>query len=183
MARTIAIVEGKTEVEFVKATMPRPHVMTPFPNGKRTPVGHICEAIVDALEGFGGTNRDVVILVDREKRDETAVSIRDTILKAVSSKFPSMRFHIGVSDRHIENWIVADESFVKNTYNLPEYSYCGDGAFGDMTLHRLNSDVSIGAVDRARLLRAASAKNIAAVSPSFERFVRSIDFDWYWAKT
>jgi len=165
----------------MKATLPRPQVLTPFPNGKRTPVQHIIDAIVDSLECFGGDERNVVILVDREKRTETAKNISTSLFSVLSPKFPSMKFHIGVSDRHIENWIVADEELMCEIYKLNNHTYCGDGNFGDPQLYELCTNKSIGHVDRAKLLKSARASRIATQSASFKSFHDTIDFDWYWA--
>ena len=182
MERIVALVEGHTEEHFVRSTYANVIVQRPFPNGKSVSLEFIVDAIVNSLEFVGGNIRRVLILLDREERLLSASDMAAYITNSVSARCPGRLFYVGVSDRHIENWVLADEQQIRMTYGDPQYIYAGDGTNGKPLLKRLLGPISLGPRDRAQLIRDSSALRGAQKSESLKNFVSRVDFDWYWAK-
>lgn len=181
MERIVALVEGHMETHFVRSTYANAIVQRPFPNGRDVALEIIVECIIDALETVGGGIYRIIILLDREQRTLESCDIAAFILSSVRSAFPTRRFFVGVADRQIENWIVADEEFVRNRFGLASYTYAGDGTYGKGVLDTLCGNDLRGPKDKALMLKACSATRSAQGSQSLRAFVSSIDFGWRWA--
>jgi hypothetical protein len=181
MERIAAIVEGHTEAHFVHATYAASHIIRPIPNGETVPVEQIIEAILDAMDVIGGNISKILILLDREQREMEAEDFLSKIQSALELRCGTRKLYIGVADRQIENWIVADEQEMRNRYK-PDFEYQGDGCGGKAVLEKINGGVSLGPFDTALLLKSCSANRASTRSSSLARLLKIIDFDWFWAK-
>jgi hypothetical protein len=180
MEKLAAIVEGHTEEHFVRGTYGLSYVTRAIPNGRNVAIEVIVEAIADALELISGEITKILILLDREKREISAKDMADMIAIGLKSICGDRRLYIGVSDKMIENWIVADEKKMKAKFDS-SYSYPGDGCHGKFELQKLNGGVSLGPRDTAMLLKECSANDASSNSPSLQRLISQIDFQWAWA--
>jgi hypothetical protein len=181
MEKIAAIVEGHTEEHFVKKTYGAVRVSRGIPNGRTVSTEVIVEAVLDALELVSGDVTKVIILFDREGRTQTAAELAEAVRSGISDRCGNRALYIGVSDRQIENWILADIETMRSLYD-PSFNYPGDGVSAKSLLKRLNNGVSLGPTDTAILLKSCSAIRGAAVSESLSDFLRQIDFHWYWAR-
>lgn len=181
MERIAALVEGHTELHFIKNTYANSIVSRPIPNGKSVSISLIVESIVDAVQALGGEIKRVIILLDREGRDITSSEMAIAIIDGVGAICSGRKFYVGVADIQIENWMLADEQMIRSVFNEPDFIYPGDGVGSKNILHRISGGVMMGPADKAALLKKASALTGSKVSPSLEAFRGSIDFDWYWA--
>lgn len=182
MEKIAAIVEGHTEAHFVKATYASVHVTRAIPNGRTVAIDVIVEAIVDAIEVLGGSISKVLILLDREDREMSAIDMAAAIRAGILQKCTGRTLYIGVTDRQIENWIIADEKKMRSLFDST-FQYAGDGTFGKGTLQSLSDGVYRAPGDNALLLKSCSATQGALKSPSLAGLISSIDFDWPWAKS
>jgi hypothetical protein len=169
------------ETHFVNSTYANAIVQRPFPNGDDVALDLIIECINDQLETVGGEIKKVIVLMDREGRHISASEMANLIAAGVSHKNPGRAFYIGVSDREIENWILADEQAVAVQCGNPGYGYDCEGRNGKSVLQKLTDGVDLGYRDKALLLKASYASRIRAKSPSFDNFVGSLDFEWWWS--
>ena len=182
MERIAAIVEEHLEAHFIKETYSRALVQRCLPNGTRVNLDLIVDAIADQLEIIDGTVRRVVVLLDREGRPETCGEMSQYLRNKLSVIDPSRSFYVGVSDRQIENWILADQVFIANHFNLPSYVYCGDGVAGRGRLASLTGG-DLSPLDKARILKATSPSRSCDYSMSLSSFITQINFPWYWASS
>lgn len=180
MERIAAIVEGHTEAHFIRATHASVLISRSIPNGRSVATEVIVEAIVDALELMSGSITKVLILLDREGREISAEDLATQIRDGVESHCGSRRLYIGVSDRQIENWIVADEEEMVRRFD-PAFVYQGDGCSGKPLLRQLNKGVSLGPRDTALLLAECSAQRAQRKSGSLATLLQMVDFEWHWA--
>jgi hypothetical protein len=181
MESIVALVEGHLETHFINLTFQNPIVMRPFPNGRDVSADLIIEAIEERLETIDGTLKRVLILFDRENRNETAASLAQKVRNALQKYSVSRSIYIGVADRMAENWIVADVGRMRIEFGDLDYSYEGDGTNGKSTLRKLNGGQDAGFRDKAALLKRCSAQTAANNSPSLHDFLQQIDFHWFWA--
>lgn len=77
MERIAALVEGHTELHFIRSTYANSIVSRPIPNGKSVAISLIVESIVDAVQALGGklkessyywTGRDGILLLLKWRR-------------------------------------------------------------------------------------------------------------------
>jgi len=180
MEKIAAIVEGHTEEHFIRATYASVHITRPIPNGRTVTTEVVIEAIIDALELIGGNISKVVVLLDREQRDLDAEAFIMAIRNGITPRCGARAIYIGVADRQIENWIIADEQEMRSRFDRT-FKYPGDGCAGKTVLQSLSGGTSRGPRDTALLLKSCSATRSAGNSPSLSRFIQAIDFDWVWA--
>jgi len=182
MERIVALVEGHMETHFVNSTYANAIVQRPFPNGDDVELDLIIEAINDQLETVGGEITKVIVLMDREGRKLNPKEIADFVLAGIAPNNPGRQFYIGVSDREVENWILADEQSVSVMCGRANYQYDAEGRNGKGVLQKLTNGIDLGYRDKASLLKASYASRIKEKSPSFELFLNSIDFNWWWSE-
>jgi hypothetical protein len=182
MEKIAALVEGHTEHHFVSATYPKVIVQRCLPNGISVDLGLIVSTIRDQSEILQGDIKRVIVLFDREGREMSCKEIASTVAKELATVCSGRTYYIGVSDRVIENWIVADEDQMKQFYGNDEYFYPGDGTNGKKILRDLHGS-ELAPRDKAVILKSCSARSAKARSQSLGDFIDSIDFDWAWAQS
>ena len=180
MERIIALVEGHTETHFINAAYGNAIVQRPIANGKDVGLDVIAEAIVEHLNTISGSISRVVILLDREGRQMSAKEMRDEILKRLEPSKGGRTIYLGVSDRQIENWIVADQNSMRARFSDSNYTYPGDGCSGKHLLKGL-AGADASPRDKAVWLKATQASASRQRSTSLEDFLAQIDFYWPWA--
>jgi hypothetical protein len=181
MEKILAIVEGQTEAHFVKATYANALITRPFPNGEDVAVEVIVDAVTDTVETVCGHISKVLVLLDLEKRSVSANDFLNAILSALSQNCSGRQFYIGVADRQIETWILADVHTMRQRFD-PEYVYPGDGCGAKKLLHKLSEGIVRAPRDTANLLKSCSAERALSNSPSLRALIDQIDFEWVWAK-
>lgn len=180
MERIVALVEGHLETHFVNSSYANAIVQRPFPNGDDVDLDLIIESINDQLETVGGDISKVVIMMDREGRDQSAKDIASHVGDGVSKANPNRSIYVGVSDREIENWILADEELMASSFSLKSYKYKYEGNKGKSILRDISGGVDLGYRDKAKILKSCVASRVASNSSSFEQFQSSFDFEWWW---
>jgi len=182
MERIVALVEGHTETHFVQAAYGNAIVQRPFANGDSVSLDLIAEAIIEHLDTVSGSISKVLILLDREGRDVSAADMRESLRTRIQPHCGKRSIYIGVSDRQVENWILADVDHVRKRFNAPDFNYLGDGSPGKNALKRLaGGDASFR--DKADWLKCSTASAARVNSGSLDEFLQQIDFLWPWAMT
>ena len=121
MERIAALVEGDTEDFFFRSTYGRVIVQRPFPNGRSVDLDRIIDDIKDNIDTLGGSIRYVIILLDREGRDASAAEMAVRIKGQLQAVCTNREIMVRVTDRHIENWILADEEFIITKFDQAGY--------------------------------------------------------------
>jgi hypothetical protein len=117
----------------------------------------------------------IVILTDREKRNDAfltvAAELNREILEQLASKKLTADIRIGVADRMIENWILADANALGNHAEIPAET---DGFGGKGLMKRIMPTYS-ETVDGPDLFFKADASKMYENSPSFKHFVNQLE--------
>jgi hypothetical protein len=177
------MVEGFLEKELLKKICSGKKVLRLGLNGRNVAL----EAIVDRIETLASllNNRyhPIVVVFDREERNETSPEIVDFILDALKQRGRREKFIIGVPDRMIENWILADRAVLRELQygRLFPASQNLDGRNGKSLLKQCFGDRPYReTMEGVALLRRGLASVIRRRSPSFQAFSKSINFRCHW---
>ena len=116
-------------------------------------------------------NYPIVILTDREKRSDDFVKFADDlkteIVSELAKKGISLDIRVGVADRMIENWILADADVLGNPPQLPTKT---DGLVGKSWMKNIQPRYS-ETTDGPSLFLKADAQKIYAQSPIFRHLL------------
>ena len=169
MINAAFFVDGHLEKKFIQKTCPNKVVRILNCNGSKVSAAAIAKRISSQCRLLKGRNFPIIIFVDLEDRDETATQFHDDIVAAIRAEGVSDTFILGVADRMIENWILADKSIVAgHTTKRPVYTGCPDGFNGKSCIKQLipgYHETTIG-VDLLEKCRASKM----ITSPSFKAF-------------
>lgn len=183
MTNPAFIIEGHLEKLFLSSICPGRKVLKLEVNGRDVAL----EAIVKRIESFAvlfhGKYYPIIIVFDREGRSESASNIAKLVLERLKEKRPSDAFIVGVADRMIENWILADWGNLKQSIShLPSLpTHATEGVNGKAILRRLlGSEKYSATIQGPKLLKQARATEIEKQSASFKAFKEQLLFDCAW---
>lgn len=177
MERIVALVEGRTEYHFLLLTA-NALVLRKLPNSDDCPLDVIAEVAIDALEAIGGTITKVLVIIDREGRDQSAAQMASALAGLIQPAIGRRTLIVGVTDRHVENWILADQENVAAVTGAP-YAYCGDGTKGKTRfIESWGTDLPPRA--KAEILAGISVTRARSRSPSLEAMASQVNFEWPW---
>jgi hypothetical protein len=176
------IVEGHIEQMIVQRLCPGKPVQRLQVNGDDVEISAIVDRIETIYRILNNRYYPICVIFDRERRQDTC----DTILTHVASELEKRgldlsQFRIGVCDRTIENWILADEALLRHIYGY-DGTVVFEGTQGKSALKRICEGVeryretTVG----VRLFLSADVQAIYDVSPSFRYFVHAVDFECGW---
>jgi hypothetical protein len=176
------IVEGYTEKIFLSRACPGSPVKRLEINGKAV----LLTAIVDRIESiskfFYGRYRPIVVVFDREGRKESADAIAASVATELTRRRPTDQYAVGVADRMIENWILADWERLRESIGaLPAPPNRVEGSNGKAMLRRLLAERGYSAtIDGPALLKRARPSVIENYSASFGFLRKQLHFDCWW---
>ena len=170
MPSPVFLVEGQTEKLFIEQVCPGTKILRLEINGRNVAIDAVVARAASLIRLQQGRTSPSIILFDREDRAEPASFIAQEVSTKLSQILPAERIVVGVADRMIENWILADwESLRSLAPNLPQAPATTDGLNGNAVLRRLLSNYS-KTLDGPKLLRSARATFIQLQSQSFAAF-------------
>jgi hypothetical protein len=174
MANPAFLVEGHLEKKAVQRICPDRVVRLLQCNGDNVALQAIAKRVTTHCRLFGGKYHPLVVVIDREEREQSAEDISAELLSLVKKEGVTDEIIIGVADRCIENWIIADtETVVARCPGIkPGWGNKIDGFDGKSALRRAYSiyhETTVG-VDLLSNCRPRKMK----ASPSFNRFVQQI---------
>lgn len=182
MTKPAFIVEGQTEKLFLSSVCAGSPIRTLELNGKDVAL----DAIIGKIESLSvllkGRFSPIVVVFDREDRELSADGIAQKVADALSARRPSDRYVIGVADRMIENWILADwESLRVSIPELPATQPRTEGINGKAHLRSLLGARGYSAtIDGPKLLRKARASFVQRTSSSFGALKRQLSVPCRW---
>jgi hypothetical protein len=180
------IVEGQTEQRFVQRICPSAKVVMLLCNGKTVSAEAIAQRLVLAFKIMNNKYFPIVVLFDREGREEPREAIIAQVKTAlVSHGVDPAQFRIGVTDRKIEAWMLysVDEGGGADPTcsSCEEDEFEGTHAEGELT-RRLNKvgvryhKTTVG----VQLLADLNATALSSKSASFRAFKDLLDFSCFW---
>jgi hypothetical protein len=107
------LVDGHQEKKFVQQVCPGKPVRMLNLNGNSVTSAAIAKRIATHCRLFGGKYHPIVIWVDREDRDTSAPDLVAELDAAIRAAGVLDDIILGVADRAIENWILADRETVR----------------------------------------------------------------------
>jgi Domain of unknown function (DUF4276) len=130
----------------------------------------------------------LVVVFDREKRLETCDQIKSALIQALCSEGISSRIVIGIPDRDIESWIVADPEMLRSSAKIARDTQisCCEGRKGKSVIKSLlgHGQYYVETVHGQLWLKKSRASVIASNSASFAAFATELsDLDCWWLQT
>jgi len=171
MSNPAFIVDGFTERNIVQAICPGQPIRRTDLNGKDVSLLAMAKKIASLIRLLNNRNYPIVILVDKENREitysEMCVRLHELIIE---EGINDIELKVGVADRMIENWILADWERISTELPKPINT---DGINGCSRLKEL-----LGAygktTDGVEMFLNANPLNIYNNSPSFKLFADQI---------
>lgn len=103
------IVDGFAEKLILQRICPGKKVSRLDLNGKSVTPEAMAKKIASLIRVNGGKHYPTVVLVDKEKRSETADEFRVKLIEHLDAQgLENEDVRVGVADRMLENWVVAD---------------------------------------------------------------------------
>jgi hypothetical protein len=168
------IVDGFTELTIIQKICPNRPIRRSI-NGKDVSLKRAAAEIVTIIRTMNNRYYPIVILTDREKRLDdfltVAADLNREIVEQLASKNINVDIRIGVADRMIENWILADTEALGNPKGIPTET---DG-FGGKGLMKKIMPTYSETVDGPDLFFKADVRKIYEKSPSFKHFVNQLE--------
>ena len=167
------IVDGFTELKIVQAICPGQPVKRTDLNGKFVTINAIAKKIASQIRLLGNRYYPIVILVDKEERNigfqEMANQLKDSLIK---EGINNQDLRIGIADRMIENWIIADwETLNDNIESKPKTT---DGINGTASIKKTKKSYD-KTTDGVAYFKSARKEVIYQNSPSYKYFIDLLD--------
>ncbi|MDV6170181.1 DUF4276 family protein [Flavobacterium sp. DG1-102-2] len=168
MSNPAFIVDGFTEKNVLSKICPGRPVSRTDLNGKAVTIPAIANKIYSLIKIFNNKYYPIIILIDRENRQEDCDTIRLQLENELNKKgLNNQDIRINVADRMFENWIVADWNVLNSVNPKPANT---DGCNGASLIKK-----ELGSfhktTDGVELFVKANQKEMYLNSPSFKAFV------------
>jgi len=160
--RPAFLVDGVTEQKFIQIVCKDRPVKVINCNGSTVAAAAIAKRVSSLIRLWGGRHFPIVVLVDRENREQSAKDFADSLLCAVRSEGINDQLIVGVADRMIENWMIADPHLWPEQDILDDV----DGVYGVSRLRELLPSYD-KAANGPSLLARARCSEIRRRSASF----------------
>jgi hypothetical protein len=180
MINAAFLVDGHLEKIFIQKACPKAVVRLLQCNGDSAALSSIAKRIVSHCRLLHGKRYPIIVVIDREDRSQTSTGISTELLSLIRQEGVSDELIVVVSDRNIENWILAD---IKKVIELhpgthPCWTDSPDGFNGKSRLkkeiryyHETTTGVELLLKCRPSIMRC---------SPSFDYFFRQIEHRACW---
>ena len=170
----VIFIDGLTEKMSIQKLCPGMKIVQTLCNGKKVEISAIAKRIATNLKILKGRHYPVIILIDREDRTSSIHDIKRLLTKELKSLSINDELLIGVCDRMIENWMLADKKNIKkytSTRNLEKV--ISEGCGGKSTIKKLiptYRETTTGVT----LLTTSDPNEMYTNSESFKDFVETI---------
>jgi hypothetical protein len=178
MTNPAYLVEGDLEQKFIQKLCPGCPVRKINCNGDDVSLEAIGKRVGTLGRLLHKRHSPLIVVFDREGRTETAQAIEVNLSEVLKEEAIQVPVVIGVADRHVENWILADyETFAGSariSRGLPLRSF--EGKKGKSAIKKaLGSNRSyVETIDGVAWLIAARPAVVAQNSPSFKRLAEAL---------
>lgn len=166
------IVDGHTEQGLIGAICPGHPIQRTNLNGKNVTIDAIAKKIASMIRLLGNRHYPIIILVDREDREETCdVLIEQLYASLIKEGINNLDIRIGFADRMIENWIIADFQTIGDVKNKPQPS---DGLRGSAVIKKQKGSYN-KIIDGIKLLLSVDKTIVYRESPSYKAFIDKLE--------
>lgn len=157
------LVDGVTEQRFVQLVCKSSTVQRINLNGTSVQTVALAKRIATQIRLWNGRHRSIVVIVDLEKRQQSANDFSSELLGALVAEGAGVGVVVGVADRMIENWMLGDEE-VWPGQALPAVV---DGFSGATLVKSIMASAYDKAAHGPELLRRVRSSELKKRSPSF----------------
>ncbi len=103
------IIDGFTEKKIVQELCPGQPVRRTDLNGKSVTIEAIAKKIASLIRSLNNKYYPIIILIDKEERQVSFEQLASYLQEALMNEgITDQDIRVGVADRMIENWIIAD---------------------------------------------------------------------------
>lgn len=165
------IVDGFTERNIIQNICPGAPIRRTDLNGKDVSIEAMAKKIASLIRLLNNRHYPIVILVDKESRKISCEEMISKLEASIKSEgINDIDFRVGVADRMLENWIIADWDKLKTKKGKPSSTDCINGC------GKLKELIgSYGkTTDCVEMFLNADVKKIYKNSPSFKIFADKI---------
>jgi hypothetical protein len=171
------LVEGDLEQKFVQNVCPKSPVRRINCNGKTVVISEIAKRVGTLGRLLHKRHSPLVVIFDREKRSESCEEIERIFRTSLEQEDIDVPVLVGIPDRDIENWILADfETFV-NVTNIekPTAEIRFEGKKGKSEIRKLlpPKKTYVETTDGVAWLRKCRPTKMIC-SASFDRFAKAM---------
>lgn len=178
MSNPAFIVDGFTEKNIIQSLCPGMPVRRTDLNGKNVSLEAMSKRIASLIRLLNNRNYPIIILVDKEDRNIPNEFMCEELRRLITEQgVNDLELKIGVADRMIENWIIADWEKISLNITKPEIT---DGLRGSSKLRELLGSYG-KTTDGVEMFLNATPQRIYQNSPSYRFFIDQLkDVDcWY----
>jgi len=169
------LVEGDLEQKFVQNVCPKSPVRRINCNGKTVEISEIAKRVGTLGRLLHKRYSPLVVVFDREKRPESCEDIERIFRTSLEQEDIDVPVLVGIPDRDIENWILADfEIFVNVTkIEKPTAKIHFEGKKGKSEIRKLlpPNKTYVETIDGVSWLRRCRPTKMIC-SASFDRFAK-----------
>lgn len=180
MNRAAFLVDGHQEKKFVQKVCPGKPVRMLNLNGNSVTPEAIAKRVASHCRLFHDRYHPIIIWVDREDRDTSASALVAELKNAIRAEGVQDDIVLGVADRTIENWILADRETVHpRCRDVVPYPRQPDGFNGKSRMKKLVADYHETTVGVELLTKCYASR--MKTSESFKAFVENLpNNDCWW---
>ena len=178
------LVDGVMEQRIIAQLCPNKPVRRIECNGRDVALEAIVERLDLHIQNLNNKYRPIIILIDQETRESSCEEIIAQLISLLERKGHHSQCVVGVVDRCIENWILADWENVKRTKGIAGKSMRGnsEGVQGKVKLKQLlPGDILYHEPTWGKeFFLSCDPRTIYAKSASFRRFVDQLHLPCHW---
>lgn len=139
MSKPAFIVDGQQEQKIIQRLCLGAAVRVLNCNGEDVELHAAAKRIASLIRLMGNRYYPYVIIFDREKRRESAARIRETLESLIRAEEIVDEIVIGIPDRVIENWLLADWMTIQSQGKLrpPNVMKTFEGSSGKAKIKKL----------------------------------------------
>ena len=175
MSRPAFFVDGQTEQRALHQLCPGNPIRLIECNGKNVSMSAIAKRLATHIKLLNNRNYPIVVIIDREGREESAEEVKEELLNEMRDLGIEDELLIGVCDRMIENWILADrdnfKNYINRKSNLPKATY--EGTKGKSEVKKIFPEYH-ETTDGVTLLATSNPEEMNRNSDSFSSFVTTL---------
>jgi len=167
------IVDGFTEKLIIEKICPGKTIKRADINGKNVTLDAIAKKIASLIRLLNNRYHPIIILIDKEERNESISDIINSLhSKIVENGITSCDIRIGVADRMIENWIIADWACISSKMSTKPIVTEGINGTSVIKKNKINYNKT---TDGVNLFLLANQKIIYKNSESYRCFIDKLN--------
>ncbi|MBL7846152.1 MAG: hypothetical protein JNL40_01695 [Cyclobacteriaceae bacterium] len=172
MSKPAFIVDGFMEKEIIQRLCPGRPISRTDLNGKSVTIEAICKKVATFVRMWGNRYYPIIVLVDKEARnmnfDEMAEALRECLF---AQGLHGQDIRVGVANRMIENWILADWETLAGGRKKPVVT---EGVNGTSVIRSLKGSYG-KTTDGVEFFLNARQEIMYENSESYRHFVNQLD--------